>query len=236
MESLDNANDLENLKLWQPIFDFLSDASPDMRIQACWVLGTAVQNNPRSQTAFLSLDPLPKLLDLLRSETNGEMRSKTMYTLSGLLRHHPPAVVRFSALDGWSALNGCLSDPSISLRRKTAFMVSTLFMNVLIRKEGEAYLQACQNVGLVDTLLDSLDEKTALPTGPNGEETEIDEDYREKALGALVMMVQQAGTEKLTEEQKGKLKGIARDAQKEEKIPADLAKSEWQSFTEALGA
>lgn len=35
--------DLKNMNLWRPITDFLDDPEEDMRLQACWVLGTAVQ-------------------------------------------------------------------------------------------------------------------------------------------------------------------------------------------------
>jgi hypothetical protein len=41
--------DLEKLGMWKPLQDLLASTSDDMRMQALWVIGTAVQNNPAAQ-------------------------------------------------------------------------------------------------------------------------------------------------------------------------------------------
>jgi len=52
VESLDNANDLEPLKLWPRILAFISmtheNATTNDRRLAAWVIGTAIQNNDKS--------------------------------------------------------------------------------------------------------------------------------------------------------------------------------------------
>lgn len=74
VESLDNANNLEPLNLWQDLISFL-DYSPteddndalEYAKMACWIIGTAVQNNPKAQKHLLESRPLkalPKLLSL----------------------------------------------------------------------------------------------------------------------------------------------------------------------------
>ena len=51
-ESLtDLHSDLENLRMWEPLQGLLSSSSDDVKVQALWVIGTAVQNNPSAQRA-----------------------------------------------------------------------------------------------------------------------------------------------------------------------------------------
>jgi hypothetical protein len=61
VENLDNANNMEALKLWTPLCDMLESAEKQDREMACWCLGTAVQNNIKCQER-VSL--LSTLLDL----------------------------------------------------------------------------------------------------------------------------------------------------------------------------
>lgn len=49
VENLDNANNLENLKLWEPLVGQLDSTDKEMRFMAAWCVGTAVQNNEKSQ-------------------------------------------------------------------------------------------------------------------------------------------------------------------------------------------
>lgn len=49
IESMDNANNMEPLGLWSPLVGLLAHREPDMRRMAAWCVGTAVQNNEKSQ-------------------------------------------------------------------------------------------------------------------------------------------------------------------------------------------
>ena len=49
--------DLEKLGMWGPLQDLLGSPSDDMKVQALWVIGTAVQNNPAAQKAVRSQHP-----------------------------------------------------------------------------------------------------------------------------------------------------------------------------------
>ncbi|KAJ3394184.1 hsp70 nucleotide exchange factor fes1 [Entophlyctis sp. JEL0112] len=88
-ESLDNANDFKILGLWQPIIEILrTNLEPEMRAFAAWVLGTAVQNNPRAQSDFIEANGLPALLNSLSADSSPDVRAKCMACLSGLLRQN----------------------------------------------------------------------------------------------------------------------------------------------------
>ncbi|KAN0059746.1 hsp70 nucleotide exchange factor fes1 [Thecaphora frezii] len=125
IETIDNANNITNMKMWTPLLGLLSASESRIQTAAAWIVGTAVQNNDKAQAAILAFSPLAPLLDLLQSP-DMEARSKTMYALSGLLKHNPAAVKQFEDMDGWNRLKAALLDPNITLRRKTAFLINTL--------------------------------------------------------------------------------------------------------------
>jgi len=128
VENIDNANDLEKLGIWEPLQGLLASPSDDLKTQTLWVIGTALQNNPAAQKAYLALDPLPTVLSSLSpsARSSKQLRSKAIYALSGLLKHNEAAVTSFEAAGGWDALRGTLSDSDISVRRKTAFLLNSL--------------------------------------------------------------------------------------------------------------
>ncbi|KAF8550654.1 Fes1-domain-containing protein [Imleria badia] len=131
VENIDNANDLQKLKMWEPLHGLvgLPSTTDGLRLQTLWVLGTAVQNNPAAQLSYLSLDPIPAVLACLSPSSNSAgTRSKAMYALSGLLKHNAAAVEKFTELQGWNALRNSLEDSDITLRRKTAFLINTLLI------------------------------------------------------------------------------------------------------------
>jgi hsp70-interacting protein len=49
IENLDNANNIENLKLWIPLYEELDNKEPQLRTMAAWCIATAIQNNIKSQ-------------------------------------------------------------------------------------------------------------------------------------------------------------------------------------------
>lgn len=119
------------MKMWEPILSLLTASSSTPRIQhaVLWIVGTAVQNNDKAQMAILAYKPLTPILYLLRSSQDGEVRSKAMYALSGILKHSPSAVALFDKDEqGWMALKGALLDPNVALRRKAAFLINSLLL------------------------------------------------------------------------------------------------------------
>lgn len=134
IEHIDNANNLESLKLWEPIQSLLTseEASTDIKVHALWVIGTALQNNPSAQDAYLKYNPIPTLLSFLTPSPTSTVsaRAKAIYTLSGLLKHNSPAVKTLSqpGVNGWEKLRDALQDPNIGVRRKTIFLLAALLV------------------------------------------------------------------------------------------------------------
>ncbi|GAW03824.1 adenyl-nucleotide exchange factor [Lentinula edodes] len=150
IEQIDNANNLSNLKMWEPLHALLTSSPDSVAVQALWVIGTALQNNPSAQDAYLKLNPLPTLASFLspppppQSTTpdsthpkspppSKPLRSKAIYALSGLLKHNAPALLQLSindahGCDGWDRLRLALQDPDITIRRKTLFLLNALLI------------------------------------------------------------------------------------------------------------
>lgn len=49
IEQIDNANNMQNLGLWEPLLAVLESDESDLRRMAAWCMGTAVQNNVVAQ-------------------------------------------------------------------------------------------------------------------------------------------------------------------------------------------
>ncbi|GJJ07717.1 hypothetical protein Clacol_001922 [Clathrus columnatus] len=135
VEQIDNAKNLKPLKMYPSLLSLLSPSQPDeVRMQTLWILGTAVQNNPEAQADFLSHEPLPLILSILShnsseselSQVSSETRSKAAYTLSGILKHNAFAVSKLEDIGGWDVLRSSLQDPDITIRRKIAFLLTSL--------------------------------------------------------------------------------------------------------------
>ncbi|KAK3296908.1 Hsp70 nucleotide exchange factor FES1 [Chaetomium fimeti] len=93
IESLDNANNLEPLGLWAPLLGLLAHGEADMRRMAAWCVGTAVQNNARTQERLLAEGGVPILVALATRE--GEdvaVRRKAIFALSSAVRNCQPAM------------------------------------------------------------------------------------------------------------------------------------------------
>ena len=56
IENIDNANNMESLRLWTPLVGQLDSSDSDMRRMAAWCLGTAVQNNVKAQERVRLID------------------------------------------------------------------------------------------------------------------------------------------------------------------------------------
>jgi hsp70-interacting protein len=125
------------MKLWEPIVSLLThpESTPPIQHATLWIIGTAVQNNDKAQMSILDYEPLGPLLELLKSSSDGEVRSKAMYALSGILKHNPKAVDLFGKADGWYILKGALLDSNVSLRRKAAFFVNSLLLQDVPEEE-----------------------------------------------------------------------------------------------------
>lgn len=93
IENLDNANNLEPLALWTPLLQCLSHAEAEMRKMAAWCVGTAVQNNEKSQERLLAMGGIPDLVGLVKKDgEDTAVRRKACYALSSAVRNYQPGM------------------------------------------------------------------------------------------------------------------------------------------------
>ncbi|KLP12469.1 putative FES1-Hsp70 nucleotide exchange factor [Fusarium fujikuroi] len=68
-----------------------------MRKMAAWCVGTAVQNNERTQERLLAMGGLPLLVNLATQEDeHNDVRRKAVYALSSAVRNYQPAMDLFA--------------------------------------------------------------------------------------------------------------------------------------------
>jgi hsp70-interacting protein len=93
IESLDNANNLEKLSLWTPLLSLLQHEERELRRMAAWCVGTAVQNNVKTQERLLAMGGIPPLVHLATHDEEHEaVRRKAVYALSSAVRNYQPAM------------------------------------------------------------------------------------------------------------------------------------------------
>lgn len=92
VENLDNANNMEPLGLWSPLLGQLDADAADMRMMAAWCVGTAVQNNVKSQERLLAMNGVPKLCRVAVEDGDKAVRRKAIYALSSSVRNYQPAM------------------------------------------------------------------------------------------------------------------------------------------------
>ena len=104
IEQVDNANNMEPMRMWPAVLSLLRAPEPAIQLAAAWVVGTAVQNNDKAQAVALRHGVLAPLMQLHLSPY-ADVRSKGVYALSAMLRHYPAAVAQFAASGGLSLIH-----------------------------------------------------------------------------------------------------------------------------------
>ncbi|KAG0259660.1 hsp70 nucleotide exchange factor fes1 [Actinomortierella ambigua] len=129
IQQIDNASNIDNMKMWPPLLEELKNPNPKFREQALWSCGTATQNNPKAQAAFLREKGLSQVLEMLTSDPEKFVRAKAIYAVSGAVKHCDAAQLEFNNLGGYKILVKILEDETdISLLRKTIFFIGVLLL------------------------------------------------------------------------------------------------------------
>ncbi|KAG0678904.1 hsp70 nucleotide exchange factor fes1 [Kluyveromyces marxianus] len=174
IENLDNANNIENLKLWEPLIAVLDSPESELRAFALSVTGTAVQNNEKSQNNFAKYDgSLAKVMQIVgNAQEDAQVRIKAFYTLSSLIRHNKEIYKQFYELDGLKLIAPVLNDANANekLKLRVMALLSTImtvadvkdakFLSLLrddnIISSTLSFLQPESNLYLIDRVLNFL--------------------------------------------------------------------------------
>jgi len=93
VENIDNANNIEPLKLWGPLVKELGGEWDEGRMYAAWCVGTAVQNNVKAQESMLSHGAIPSLVKLAIDDPSLAVRKKAILALSSSVRNFHAGLV-----------------------------------------------------------------------------------------------------------------------------------------------
>ncbi|CAH2350383.1 hsp70 nucleotide exchange factor Fes1p [[Candida] railenensis] len=167
IENLDNANNIENIKLWPSIINQLDAeiaSSHDLRVLAASIIGIAVQNNPTSQEAFLNYPQgLQKLIEITSpgSEEPKDLYSKSLFAISSLIRNNVRAYEEFNKLNGWEIVKSVAETKDSKVKLRLLSLLSSI-ISTSDEKEGlsEERQANLHKYGIVDQLVTILNNDT----------------------------------------------------------------------------
>ncbi|ODV81814.1 Hsp70 nucleotide exchange factor FES1 [Suhomyces tanzawaensis NRRL Y-17324] len=138
IENMDNANNIENIKLWSPIIDQLDASKPEsLRVYAASIIGTAVQNNPNSQEAFIKYPGLQALIDIASDPaTSSELLLKALFAIASFVRNYEAGYLKFDELDGWKIIN-LSRDSNHKVKLRILSLISSILSTGIDAKKEE---------------------------------------------------------------------------------------------------
>lgn len=160
IENLDNAMNIENLKLWDAIIDELKSQEEEFRQLACSIIGTAVQNIEKSQKDFLKYEDGVKTLVQLALNDAG-CRLKALYALSNLIRNNEDSYSQFNQHSGWELVGPLLTAEGVNDRVKLRSL--SLLSAVLSLNEARAdILKHIVEFTIIAKILGSVNKESSI--------------------------------------------------------------------------
>lgn len=148
IEDLDHANDLIPLGGVEVISSLVDHPDSECRRAACELIGTACQNNPKTQSAFLP--SLPSLFKIARNEEEeGDTRVKAFFAISCLVRENEVTTTRFFEADGVGLLCLCVRSKVDKLRMKSLFLLRSITHPLLQSKSSSWHAEVVEAVAEV---------------------------------------------------------------------------------------
>ncbi|AET38967.1 Hsp70 nucleotide exchange factor FES1 Ecym_3484 [Eremothecium cymbalariae DBVPG len=158
IENLDNANNIENLKLWGPLIEILDSPEEELRVASLSVIGTAVQNNSKSQESFVKNEGgLEKVIGLAKDTTqSSQVRTKSFYALSSLVRHNSTVCELVVQNEGLDLIKPVLNDSSLSEKLKLRVLAFLAAILTTVNIE-QSFLDSLRKDKLIESSIDFLD-------------------------------------------------------------------------------
>ncbi|CUS23869.1 LAQU0S12e01860g1_1 [Lachancea quebecensis] len=163
IENLDNANNIENLKLWEPLIGLISDPEAEIRANVLSIVGTAVQNNEKSQDNFLKhKDGVRKLLEAARGiSEKSAVRTKAFYALSNLTRHNKTSFEAVQTLGGLDIISPVLEDESATDKLKLRALAFLTAITTTVPLD-EPFLETLRERRIIESALRFLNPESSV--------------------------------------------------------------------------
>lgn len=161
VENLDNANNIGNMKLWDAILSQLKPGVPSsLQKYACLVIGTATQNNEKSQKDLVQHDHVILDLITLYGASDEATKLKVLYAISNFIRHNTEGYGLFKKHGGWDFIGQIKKDMESTKSDKLSVRLNLLLLSVLSSgesKEKVKYLRGIFGEEEVQKLLHAYD-------------------------------------------------------------------------------
>ncbi|CAR23698.1 Hsp70 nucleotide exchange factor FES1 [Lachancea thermotolerans CBS 6340] len=163
IENLDNANNIENLKLWEPLIKLISDPESEIRANVLSIVGTAVQNNEKSQDNFLKYkDGVRKLIESARAVSEkSAVRTKAFYALSNLTRHNKASFEAVETLGGLDVILPVLEDNNATDKLKLRALAFLTAITATVSLT-ESFLEKLRERKIIESTLKFLDPESSV--------------------------------------------------------------------------
>lgn len=153
IENLDNANNIENLKLWPSIIEILDDEDVELQVLAASIIGVAVQNNPNSQEAFAKYpEGVRKLVGITTStQAAPQLVLKSLFSIASYIRNFEPGYDAFASNNGWEIVSQFKGNDNLKIQLRLLSLVSAIFSTDISNK-----VQYIHKYNLIEYLTDIL--------------------------------------------------------------------------------
>lgn len=111
LHKIDNALLFMDLGGMSELVKLLNSTDTDLRHDTAFVLGSAMQSNPKVQITAMEAGVLQRLITIVSTDSSLSVRKKALYAVSALMRHFPYAQKRFLSLGGLSVLAQLFTQP-----------------------------------------------------------------------------------------------------------------------------
>ncbi|CAG9834252.1 unnamed protein product [Diabrotica balteata] len=126
VDNIDIANDFHKIGGFTTIYPCMKSTDSKIRAGGCELLAVLCQNNPYCQTVVLDNEFVPKLLYMIENDDDGQVVTKGIYALGGIVRDNPEGLTQLIHYNGLSVLLNCLKSNHENVIIKSAFLLGTL--------------------------------------------------------------------------------------------------------------
>ncbi|XP_057669150.1 hsp70-binding protein 1 [Diorhabda carinulata] len=126
VDNIDIANDFHKIGGFTILYPCLKSSDWKIRAGGCELLAVLCQNNPYCQQVVLDNEFVPKLLTMINTDDDGQVVTKAVYALSGIIRDNPEGVSQLINYNGLSILIQCLKSNHENVIIKSAFLMGAL--------------------------------------------------------------------------------------------------------------
>ncbi|XP_078049854.1 sil1 nucleotide exchange factor isoform X2 [Augochlora pura] len=129
LHHIDNAKVFADMQgMAKIISPCLNGTNNEIKAEALRLLGAAVQSNPKVQLKALENDMVQKLLHILSTNTQTEVKSRCLYALSALIRQFPAAQKVWINHGGLEIFGKILMNDQLQIQMKVMKLVNDLII------------------------------------------------------------------------------------------------------------